>query len=265
LDIPKRVGELMAVVILKELRLGSMIALILAAGYGTRLPPELRAVPKALLAVRGTSSLDLILSQIATISAIHRTVIVSNSLYRDQFSRWVGSHDKVAQCVVLDDGTCAPDERLGAVGDVAFAIRAGLVDEDVMVLASDCYFTFPLSDFYEFATQKQSNCIVVKEESDPTELRTGATVTLDHRGRVVEMVEKPQRPESLLGACPFYVYTRDVLPLFEVFLSERHDPDSPGRFPEWLHRREDLFGYALRREWDCFDIGTPSGYRQMLQ
>jgi len=51
------------------------------------------------------------------------------------------------------------------------------------------------------------------------------------------------------------------LPLIRQYLDEGNDPDAPGHFPEWLHRRRDVRAYLFRGE--CIDIGTPAAYEEM--
>jgi glucose-1-phosphate thymidylyltransferase len=53
--------------------------------------------------------------------------------------------------VVHDDGTTSNDDRLGAIGDIAFAVeRGGLDGEDMLVVAGDNLIGYSLADFVDF-------------------------------------------------------------------------------------------------------------------
>src|SRR5213079_2090800 len=79
---------------------GNLKALILAAGYATRLRPLTDTVPKQLLPVGGRPMLDWILDRILETSAdeIH---LVTNARFAPDFERW--AEDKDVR--VHDDGT----------------------------------------------------------------------------------------------------------------------------------------------------------------
>jgi glucose-1-phosphate thymidylyltransferase len=92
----------------------------------------------------------------------------------------------------------------------------------------------------------------------------GASVELDADQHVVSFVEKPRAPSSDLGALPVYIYQRATLPLFSEFMANSNDGDSPGRFVEWLHARKPIAAYRVfGEERRCFDLGTPTAYREM--
>ena len=62
-------------------------AIILAAGYATRLYPLTLDTPKALLKVGGKPILDRILDNVEGIRAVDEVHIVTNSKFIDQFEK----------------------------------------------------------------------------------------------------------------------------------------------------------------------------------
>ena len=78
-----------------------MKAIILGAGYATRLRPLTDDVPKPLLPVGGRPILDWILANIRQVDEIDQIHVVTNSRFVDQFEAW-GAANGV---VVHDDGT----------------------------------------------------------------------------------------------------------------------------------------------------------------
>lgn len=240
-----------------------MVAIILAAGYGTRLWPLTEDVPKALLEVGGETLLQRLLISLDGCANIEEIVIVTNSRFYGQFKRWVALNRRSGGTYVIDDGTARPEDRLGAVGDIAVAIRERPIEDDVFVAASDCLFTFSLGGLFDRFAASRGNWIVVQEAADQASLRDGAEACVDGRGRVSYFAEKPDRPRSNLGVLPFYVYEKATLPLVDVFLDAGGNPDSPGRFPEWLYKRRAVSAHIIDSTWECHDLGTLSGYEDV--
>ena len=241
-----------------------MKAIILAAGYAMRLYPLTENTPKALLPIGGRVMLDYLMGPIAEIGAIDEAVIVSNHRFAGQFAAWAeaaAARYPHLKLTVLDDGTTCNENRLGAVGDMDFAIRKMSIDDDVLVAASDNFFTFDLNDFVNDFRAHGQNLLLAQPLGSIEELRRFAVAELDADRRVLSLVEKPEQPATDLGIFALYLYRRDVLPLFGEYLAEGNNPDSPGRFPEWLYTRREVRAYIF--EGECVDIGTHESYREI--
>ena len=65
-----------------------MKALILAAGYATRMYPLTLNCPKALLPIGGGTMLDILVGKIAEISHIDEIVIVTNHRFYAMIKEW---------------------------------------------------------------------------------------------------------------------------------------------------------------------------------
>ena len=65
-----------------------MKAIILAAGYATRLYPLTIDKPKALLPIAGKPILDYIVDEIETIKEIDEVIVVSNHKFYPNFESW---------------------------------------------------------------------------------------------------------------------------------------------------------------------------------
>lgn len=243
-----------------------MKAIILAAGYATRLYPLTKNCPKALLPVGNRTILDRLVEQIATIYAVDEVHIVSNHKFFGQFTAWAEAAQPAyddLRLVVWDDGTDSNDTRLGALGDIKFVIeQAGILD-DVLVLASDTYFSFALADFYRDYQRHGRDLLLAHEEADKETVKRFAVAVLDAQGRVLDMEEKPASPKSCTAIYAAYIYRADTLPLLGQYLDEGNNPDAPGHFPAWLYTRRDIRAYVF--EGECIDIGTLDTYRGVCE
>ena len=221
-----------------------MKALILAAGYATRLLPLTDTIPKQLLPVGGRPMVDWILDRIAETSAdeIH---LVTNARFAPGFERW--AEDKDVR--VHDDGTRSNDDRLGAIGDIQFV---GL-DDDLLAIAGDNLFDYSLADYEAYWRAKSASCVAVYDVGDLDLAKKYGIVDVDADDRITDFVEKPEQPPTTLCATATYLYTREDAARVETYLAEGNPPDQPGNFVAWLHTRSPVYAYRFPGEW--YDIG----------
>jgi glucose-1-phosphate thymidylyltransferase len=227
-------------------------AIILAGGYATRLRPLTENLSKCLLPVGGRPMVDWILDGVRRVGEIDHVHVVTNSRFAQDFERWASAKDGVT---VHDDGTSSNEDRLGAIGDVAFTLdAAGIEDEDVMVIAGDNLFEYDLQDYVDFWRGKGiASAVAIRDVGDLRLASQYGVVALDASDRVTAFVEKPADPTSTLCATATYIYHREHLPLVERYLAEGNAADQSGSFFEWLRAREPVFGYRFEGYW--LDIG----------
>jgi glucose-1-phosphate thymidylyltransferase len=233
-------------------------AIVLAAGYATRLRPLTDRIPKQLLPVGGRPMMDWLVDKLAEVDEIDAIHVVTNARFAADFERWAEGRD----VVVHDDGTRTNDDRLGAIGDVRFTIeRAGLEDDDLLVIAGDNLFDFSLGDYVSWWRGKGvASAVAVYDVRDRELAKQMGIVALDGDQHVVSFVEKPDDPASTLAATAAYIYHREHVPLVARYLDGGNPPDQPGRFIAWLQQREPVYGYRFEGEW--YDVGS---HEQLLE
>jgi glucose-1-phosphate thymidylyltransferase len=225
-------------------------AIILAAGYATRLRPLTDSIAKPLLPVGGRPMLDWIVDRIDEVDDVDEIHVVTNARYAPSFEAWRTS-DRVT---IHDDGTTTNENRLGAIGDIRFVLEQAGIDDHLLVIAGDNLFDFDLGDFVEFWRGKgEASAVALYDVGDLELVKQFGVVDLDGDDRVTNFVEKPEQPTSTLAATAAYLYHRAHLPLIERYLAEGNSPDQPGRLVAWLHERAPVYGYRFEGEW--FDIG----------
>ncbi len=228
-----------------------MKAIILAAGYATRLRPLTDSIAKQLLPIGGRPMMDWVCDKVEEVTdEIH---VVTNTRFVDDFGRWASGRDAVS---VHDDGTTSNDDRLGAIGDIAFVLERTGTDDDLLVIAGDNLFDFSLVAFADFTREKGVASAVAVYDCGDLELATHyGVVEVGEDDRVVSLEEKPSEPRSTLVATACYLYHHEHVPLVEHYLAEGNPPDQPGRLVAWLHEREPVYGYRLPGLW--YDVGSP--------
>jgi glucose-1-phosphate thymidylyltransferase len=227
-------------------------AIILAAGYATRLRPLTDTWAKELLPVGGRPIIDSIVDSIAEVGEVDSIHVVTNARKAPAFHKWANGRD----VHVHDDGTSSNDDRLGAIGDMRFVIERAGLDDDLLVIAGDNLFDFSVAAYVAYWRSKgEASAIAVRDVGSIELARYYGIVELAPDGRVLDFVEKPPDPPSTLAATATYLFHRAHVPLVKTYLDEENPPDQPG-----LQRREPVFGWTFDEAW--FDIGD---HEQLLE
>jgi glucose-1-phosphate thymidylyltransferase len=228
-----------------------MNAIVLAAGYATRLRPLTDNFPKPLLPVGGRPMIDWIVDRIEEVDDLEGIHVVTNARYAADFARWAEGRG----IRVHDDGTTSNEDRLGAVGDLRLTIEEGrLQGDDLLVIAGDNLFDYSLADYVDWWRGKgDASAVAIRRVADRELLKQYAVLTLDDDDRITSLIEKPEDPQGDLAATATYVLHHAHAARVQEYLEEGNSPDQPGRFIEWLVPRVPVYGYAFEGVW--MDIG----------
>ena len=227
-----------------------MKALVLAAGYATRLYPLTLDRPKPLLEVGGKSMLDWVHERLEAMG-VDETIVVTNAKFTPHFERWAEGKENVT---VVNDRTTSNEDRLGAIGDIGFVLDGLQLDDDLVVVAGDNLFTDDISGFAAYGKEVDAPAIAVHDVGDLELMREYNQVEVDDSGQVLFMEEKPEQARTTLAAVALYFYPRRALPLIRQYLAEGNNPDQPGRLPSWLYERTPVYAWRFSGEW--YDIGS---------
>ena len=231
-----------------------MKCILLCAGYATRLFPLTENFPKALLEVGKRPLLDYILDDVNEINEVDEIYLVTNAKYTPHFEKWAESKNNIKPISVLNDGTYNNDDRLGAIGDILFTLKNKKVDDDVIAIAGDNLIDFKLTDFVQYAKEKNSPAIAIKEHEWNDELKRFGIAEIDENNKVIGFEEKPADPKSNCVAYAEYIYPQNTLKLFDKYIKEGNPSDAPGNFIKFLHKETDVYGFKFTGE--CYDVGT---------
>lgn len=235
-----------------------MKAYLLAAGYATRMYPLTRDRPKPLLEVAGRPILAHILDRVRVLDGLSEVVVIANDRFIAAFEAFAAGLDLGVPIRVLNDGSRDDDDKLGAIGDLAFALAEVPVgNEDWLVAAGDNLLAFDLGLLQRaFRAGGGAPLLAVREVPLEGPSRYNE-VTLDGEGRVVRFREKPPDPQSPLAAIALYFLPPSAAALLPTYLEEGGNPDAPGHFIAWLVDRVEVRAEPLPGGW--FDIGSLEG------
>lgn len=231
-----------------------MKAVILAAGYATRLYPLTENKPKCLLTVGGRTILDSIVSKIEKVAGCDEIVIVTNAKFYEQMNAWKKSVKLRLPVRVINDGTTSNDNRLGAIGDLGLAIRETKIQTDILMMASDNLFDQDLDAYVRFAQGKKAVSTAAYDIGDPKlAANKFGVIEADADGKVLSLEEKPAQPKTSMIGMGVYYFPVSSLSQVNEYLADKNAKDAPGHYLRWLLERVTIFSFTFQGMW--YDIG----------
>lgn len=231
-----------------------MKAIILVAGYATRLQSVLKDKPKALVEIKGKPVLQRIMEKLySELPEVDETILVSNNKFYPHFKEFASRFPE-KKITVLNDGSNSPSDMLGTIGDLNFALKESRVKGPFVEILGDNLFDFSLKEPCNFFKKKNSTTVMLYDIQDFKEAKKFGVVELDKNFRIVGFEEKPQNPKSTLVSTGVYFFENNCRKLLRECI-ENQQSDKMGAFIEWLYRKQPVYGFPCRGCW--FDIGTP--------
>lgn len=228
-----------------------MKAVILCAGYATRLYPLTFDKPKALLQVKGKPIIDYIIERIP--EEIDEIVVVSNHKFYSQFLKWAEKYD--CRVKIIDDGTETNETRLGGIIDLNLAVEHG-INEDVLVILGDNLFDFDLRGFIEFFKNRKKTLLGIYKVTKEEAKRFGVVETQGEK--IVSFEEKPVNPKSDTISTGLYIFTKNDLEELKKYSLGEGPKDAPGYLIKHLSCFQEVLCFSFKGRW--FDIGTQDLY-----
>ena len=230
-----------------------MKSLILASGFGTRLYPLTITKAKALLEYKGKALISHVVDKIPQDIDI---LVNINKKFEADFRRW---QDTIGRAVTLCvEPVFTEEQAFGAVGSLDYWIRAKNIGEDLLVIASDNYFEFDLSQFIA-AYNGKNTLVAVYDIGDKSKASQYGVVQLDGC-KIAGFEEKPAQPKSSLIAIACYILPPRIFPLlFQCCAKGKRD--NLGDFIAYLIEIDEVHAYAFSEMW--FDMGSIDVYQSL--
>lgn len=256
-----------------------MKALILAAGFGTRLDKDIRkdnsgnynhliSVPKPLVPICEVYPhlIDYWVKMIESCEKIDQIYVVTNGWNYPRFKLWAEQSGFPLENVV-NDGANSNELRLGAVADIALVVKQKKINDDFLVVGGDILFypNFNLADIIVDFYDKKGNTIVCYPVKDEEVNRRGI-IEYDKDRKVTHFLEKPQPEDtnSRNGVPCFYICYKRALGLLKQYLSgttSLRERDAPGMFLAWLYSKVPVYCFNIEGR---FDVGCLEDYKKAV-
>ena len=234
-----------------------MNALILAAGYATRLYPLTLKKAKPLLLVGAKPIIEWVVDNLSGVPDLETIYVVTNDKFAADFQAWsehYRSQHPEFKFKIINDGSTSDEDKLGAIGDINFVIsRQNLSQSSLLIVAGDNLLTESLTDFVACARRSDAT-VAVYDVGDAEAIKKYGNISVDADGIITRFEEKPENPQGTLAAVAVYYYSPAVLSLLTTYLAAGNNPDQPGRFVQWLYTRKSVKTFQIKGKW--LDIGS---------
>jgi|FLOH01.1.fsa_nt_gi glucose-1-phosphate thymidylyltransferase len=258
-----------------------MKAIILGAGYGTRLVEEaeklddkdllkyIRSTPKPLLEVNGRPIINQLIDRLATSVPSIRIVANNYAPFFNAFNAWFEINQSAYRSEGINlslvfDGSYEFGHNKGAVVDMSLGFGFGTSDEladaeGCFVLAGDRLLpkNVDLEIMINLMKEKGTSVIGVYDTEDLSLMKGKSQLTHDENMRITSFKEK--FPEAIhTKLCPgLYLFRPEDYALIPEFLKKSEFTDAPGYFVQYLFDKGvPLHGYELKSK--LIDFGSLS-------
>ena len=240
-----------------------MNVLILAGGFSTRLYPLTKTSPKALLPLAGKPIVNYAVDQLISISGLNKWVLVSNHVFVQSFSEWKDQYYPGQNIYIIDNGVRTIEERLGAVGDILFALEHTQWNEDMLVIASDTVSSLRFNNFLDFFKTHRWVANAVYKVDDTEKIKNRLGCVIKEGDKIVDFIEKPENPPSLFTSIPYYIFSKETLQFIKEYGRDKNNSlDTPGSLIAWMVKKTTVFAYDIGPGY-YFDVGTIETYESL--
>ena len=242
-----------------------MKAIILAAGYATRLYPLTLNTPKPLLTVAGIPMIEHIIEKIDEINDIDDIFVITNNKFYTHFLDWKENYKSPKSIIILNDNTNENGERLGVLGDILFTIKEMDLNDDIMVIGGDNLFTFSLQQLQELSKTKNASVIGLFDYKDKTKIASRfGCVEINNDNKIITFEEKPILPKSTLAATLCYILIKEDIDELKDFIKNNKSGkslDNAGDIIKYLASKKEVYASIMDGSW--FDIGNADQYKEV--
>jgi glucose-1-phosphate thymidylyltransferase len=240
-----------------------MKALILAAGYATRLYPYTKNFPKPLLEVNKKPIIEYLIEKLEELSGLSEILVVTNGRFCSYFKKWKKTLKNRKKIRIINDLTQSPEDRLGAIGDMNFVFNKLGFNDDYLVIGGDNFFEETLGKFVGSASKNpEAVTIGVCDIKNKAEARRYGVVAINKNRRINEFWEKPAKPKSSLVAMCLYYFPASQVGYIREYLSDpANHSDAAGAYIGWLTRNKRVNAVVFKNYW--VDIGSIHTYEKV--
>ncbi len=180
-----------------------MKAILLAAGFGTRLRPLTNTIPKCLVPIKGKPLLQIWLERL-TGSGIGPFLINTHYLV-EQVNAFIGSS------LFRDKVTLVHENKLLGTAGTLIDNLDFFQGEEGMLIHADNYCLADFNAFVEAHLHRPPECVITMMTFRTDDPKNCGIVELDNRGVVFDFHEKVESPPGNLANGAVYILSTELL------------------------------------------------------
>ena len=226
-----------------------MRAILLCAGYGTRLRPLTNTIPKCLVPIRGRPLLDIWLQNLS--QAGIGPFLINTHYLADQVAAFVEASPHRDQVTLVHER-----ELLGTAGTLIANLNF-FQSGDGMLIHADNYCLADFRAFMQVYKQRPPSCVMTMMTFRTDDPSSCGIVQLDEGGVVVGFHEKVAAPPGNLANGAVYILSAELLKRMDKDFHTVRDFST-----EVLNRLVGkIFTYETSEVF--LDVGTPENYARV--
>lgn len=226
-----------------------MRAILLAAGYGTRLRPLTNTIPKCLVPIGGKPLLEIWLNRLS--EAEIGPYLINTHYLPKQVDAFIGSSSFEDKVTLVQE-----DKLLGTAGTL-IANLDFFRNDDGMLIHADNYCMADFNEFRNAHFNRPKGCLITMMTFHTDQPQNCGIVEIDEMGIVIRFHEKVKFPPGNLANGAIYILSAEMLEILRKELNNVSDFSSQV-LPNFLGR---IYTYETKNLF--LDIGTPETYAKV--
>lgn len=223
-----------------------MKAILLAAGFGTRLRPITDNIPKCLVPINGKPLLLIWLERLS--NAGFKEFLINTHYLSNQVNDFINGSIFKSNCVIRDEKVL-----LGTAGTLLSNLDY-IGQDECLLIHADNYCLANFTDFITAHKQRPPNCLITMMSFRTDNPSSCGILEIDDNNIVIGFHEKVQYPPGNLANGAIYLLSNDFIKL----IKEKYPKVSDFSTEILVHFLGKIYTYETNELF--IDIGTPEAY-----
>jgi mannose-1-phosphate guanylyltransferase len=223
-------------------------AILLSAGYGSRLRPLTQNIPKPLLEINGTPLLSIWINKL--IDAQFEKILINCFYLKEKIISFVENHEFKNHIKLVIEDTLE-----GTAGTLIKNINFIDEGEDLILVHADNYSEDDLKGFYKAHLNRPKNCLMTMMTFKTDKPQNCGIVLTNELGIVNKFYEKVKNPPSNIANGAIYILSYEMIREIKNNFSGSSD-FSTEIIPNFMNR---ILTYETKKI--LIDIGSIASYK----
>jgi mannose-1-phosphate guanylyltransferase len=225
-----------------------MKAILLAAGFGTRLRPLTDTIPKCLVPIKGKPLLEIWLETLSNVGIDN--ILINTHYLSNQVLYYILKSKYKNNCIIVNE-----KQLLGTAGTLLSNLNF-IGSEECLLIHADNYCLANFTDFLKAHKNRPSNCFITMMTFRTDSPKSCGIVEVDDQNIVVGFHEKVENPPGNLANGAIYILSIEFLNILKTQYQNLSD-FSTEILPLFINK---IFCYETKNKF--IDIGTISKYNE---
>ena len=223
-----------------------MKAILLAAGFGTRLRPLTDTIPKCLVSIKGKPLLEIWLEKLSNVGI--DSFLINTHYLSNQVFNFINKSTFKNKCLLINE-----EKLLGTAGTLLSNFNF-IGNDECLLIHSDNYCLEDLTQFLIAHKKRPRNCLITMMTFQTDTPKSCGIVEVNDQNILVGFHEKVDNPPGNLANCAIYILSPEILK--DILINHSQAVDfSKDIIPNYLGQI-----YTYQTFYKFFDIGTPENY-----